>query len=255
MEFKLIEIEYSPGIATIWLNKPQKRNAFNHKMITELSKAIKLVDEREENMVVLLKGKGQAFCAGADLNWMQHAAHLDKHDNYAETKQLSTFLYNLYTCSKVTIAVVHGAAFGGGIGLAAACDIVLCADETRFSLSELRVGLVASCISPYVVKKIGESRTRELVFTARHFDGKEAEKYGLAGKSVPMEKLDQLTREYVAMILKGAPKARELSKKLIYQVASGKITPLSIKQTAKILADVRVSKEATERIDDFLRHA
>jgi methylglutaconyl-CoA hydratase len=147
---------------------------------------------------------------------------------------------------------VHGAAFGGGIGLAAACDLVLCSNDTKFSLSELRLGLVASCISPFIVKRIGEGRTKDLVFTARQFDGKQAEMYGLVTRSVPHAELESLVIEYVSMILKGSPKAREISKELIHQVAEGNITVYDSEKTAGLLADVRVSKEARERLEEFV---
>lgn len=252
MDYKFIEVQYQPGIATIWLNKPHKRNALNHKMIVELTKAIKQVDERNENVVVLLRGRGEAFCAGADLTWMQNAIHLDRHENYAETKLLSEMLYNLYTCRKVTIAIIHGFAYGGGIGLASACDMTYCSDDTMFCFSELRVGLVASVISPYILKRLDESRAKELIFTGKQFDGFQAEKYGLVNRSLPAANLEQVVLENVSLILKGAPKAREISKKLIHDVTSGKIDVTSIKQTARLLAEVRVAKEAVERMESFL---
>jgi methylglutaconyl-CoA hydratase len=203
-------------------------------------------------MVVLLRGRGEAFCSGADLNWMQNAINLDRQDNISETRLLSSMYYELYSCKKVTIAVIHGSVYGGGIGLAAACDMAYSTEDTKFCFSELRVGLVASVISPYIVRKLGESRAKELIFTGRVFDGYQAEKYGLVNRSLPSESLEQLVGEYVSMILKGAPKAREISKELIHDVVSGKVGVTNTKHTAKILADVRISREAVERIESFL---
>jgi methylglutaconyl-CoA hydratase len=254
IEYKFIELDVQPGTVTIWLNRPEKRNAFHGQMILELTHAIRQMDEWEEDIVVLLRGRGEVFCAGADLGWMQGATALGPEDNYSECKSLADLLYLIYTCKKVMISVVHGASYGGGIGLAAACDIVLCAEDTRFAFTELKMGLVASCISPYIVKKIGENRTLDLVLTGRLFDGPEAENFGLVNKTVPRTHLEQLVGEYVSFILRGTPKAREMSKKLIHQVAMGKITVVHTRQTAELLAEVRVSDEATARIADFLHH-
>lgn len=253
MEYKFIVLDFQPGIATIWLNRPEKRNAFHHEMIMELAHAVRQINEIKEDMIVLLRGRGDVFCAGADLDWMQKAVMLDKDDNYRECKDLSELLYHIYTCKKVIIAIVHGASYGGGIGLAAACDITLCTENTRFAFTELRMGLVASCITPYIVKKIGESRTMELVLTGRQFDGFDAEKFGLVNRAISETNLEQLIGEYVCFTLKGASKAREISKELIHYVAMGKITFAHTQQTAELLAEVRVSREATERMDNFLQ--
>jgi methylglutaconyl-CoA hydratase len=221
-------------------------------MIVEINHAIQTINGMEDDVVVILRGRGEAFCAGGDLGWMHRAASLDSITNYAECLNLTQCLYNLYSCNKVTLAVVHGAAYGGGIGLAAACDMAICANDTRFSLSELRMGLVASSISPYILKKLGESRTKELVFTARQFDGIQAEIYGLVIRSVPRDQLEIVLHEYIANIRKGAPKARRLAKELILQLAEGDVNQLVIEKTARLLADIRVAEEAQQRINGFL---
>jgi len=252
MNEKLAYIEENKGVATIWLNRPEKRNAFNNDMILELLKCIDYVNQLNEDTVVLLRGKGDAFCSGADLNWMLDASNLSEKENFSECLNLSKMLLELYNCNKVTIAVVHGAAFGGGVGLASACDIVIADETTKFSLSELRIGVVAASISPYIFKKVGESRMKELIYTANVFKGDEAVSYGLVNKSVPLISLEKSIQSYIDKIKMGAPKARIMSKKLIHKVSDGEITEKTIEETAGILAKVRVSGEAKERIGIFL---
>lgn len=252
MIYKHIELDLQPGIVTLWLNRPEKRNAFDHEMVIEIDHAIQKINEMDDDTVMVLRGRGEAFCAGGDLGWMHRAVSLPPETNYAECLDLSTCLYKLYTCNKATIALVHGSAFGGGVGLAAACDMAVCANDTLFSLSELRMGLVASSISPYILKKAGESRTRELVLTSRQFNGIQAETYGLVNRSVPKEQLETALNEYVSQIRKGAPKARRMAKELITQLSAVTINQTVVEKTAKLLADVRVADEAQQRINGFL---
>lgn len=252
MEYRYIEWESEEGLITLWLNRPEKRNAFDHQMISELNDALQRINLIEDDMIVILRGRGEVFCGGADLNWMQAAADLDYETNYQECLHLTQCLYNLYSCQKVTIAIVHGAAYGGGVGLAAACDMAFCADESKFSLSELRMGLVASTISPYVLKKLGESRTKELIFTGFQFGGKDAETFGLVTRSVPSKELDSIVHEYLSFIYKGGSKARSLSKHLIHELSPAIITLENIEKTARLLAEVRVSDEAQHRIKSYL---
>jgi methylglutaconyl-CoA hydratase len=252
MNYKYIELEHKTGIITLWLNRPEKRNALDLDMIKEMDHAIQAVNAVEDDVLLVLRGRGEAFCAGGDLAWMQRSSTLDEASNYAECLALSRFLYNLYTCNKVTIAVIHGAAYGGGVGLAAACDMAVCTEDTQFSLSELRMGLVASSISPYVLKKIGESRTKDLVFTSRLFTGSQAEVYGLVNQSVSENKMESVLNEYITQIHTGAPKARKLAKKLIQDLSPIDINQAVIEKTARLLADVRVADEAQQRINSFL---
>ena len=252
MSYKYIELEHQPGLVILWLNRPEKRNALDLEMIQEMDSAIQGINAMEDDTIVVLRGRGEAFCSGGDLGWMQRAIDLTPEENYAECLTLSKFLYNLYSCNKVTIAAIHGATYGGGVGLAAACDLAICVDDTQFSLSELRMGLVASSISPYILKKMGENRTKELVFSSRLFNGNEAEKYALVNRSVPHDQLDNVLNEYIIQISKGAPKARALAKKLILELSPPNIDKVIIEKTAGLLAQVRVADEAQQRIDGFL---
>jgi methylglutaconyl-CoA hydratase len=253
MTFKHILLEENNGSVTLWLNRPNKRNAFNHEMVLEILQAIDSINQMPENTVMILRGKGEAFCAGADLGWMYNAKNISPDENYAECLDLSRMFYALYSCNKVTIAVVHGVAMGGGAGLVAACDLAVCEDNTHFALSELRIGVVAACISPYLLKKLGEIRTKELVFTSLSFKGRDAEDYGLVNRSVALIGLNSIVQNYISLIQKGSAKARTLSKQLIHSLANETTGFGFIEETAKLLADIRVSPDAQESMGKFLK--
>ncbi len=174
MEYQTLFIEYNGRIATIWLNRPDIRNAFNEVMIGELIKAFKEVESKNDIRIIFLRGKGKAFCAGADLNWMRDVANYSYDQNLKESLQLSECFNTIYNCKIPTVAVVHGAAIGGANGLLAACDIAVCTDDTVFSLSEVKIGIVPACISPFVMKRVGEYGSRELMLTGRRINGKAA---------------------------------------------------------------------------------
>jgi methylglutaconyl-CoA hydratase len=248
-----MELITQKGIATIWLNNPEKFNAFNNETISELRDLIKQINEMPEETIVLLRGRGRAFCSGADLKWMYNAYELDEQANFEECHNLSQCLFELYNCKKTTIAIIHGVAYGGGIGLTLACDITICTDEAKLSFSELRMGIVAATICPYVFKKLGEARTKELIFTSRVFNGKDAESIGLVSHSVPETDLESYIAEITASIQQGDAKARNLSKELIHQVALGNIGISDVETTAHMLAKARVSVEARDRIGMFLK--
>lgn len=252
MIYKNIELEQQPGVITIWLNRPEKRNAFDSAFLAEINEAIQTVNKMVDDVVVIIRGRGEVFCSGGDLGWMQSSFDLDFNVNYNECLQLTQSLYSLYSCNKVTIAAIHGAAYGGGIGLAAACDMSICTDDTVFSLSELRMGLVASAISPYIFKKLGESRSKELIFTGRIINGKQAESYGLVNRSVSSHELDATVNEYTDFIHKGSMNARKLVKDLIHELAPDRITQDIMEKTARLLAEVRVSNDAQHRMKEFL---
>ena len=164
-KFTTLETQITNQVATIWLNRPDIRNAFNEVMISELIQAFNEVAVIEAVLVIVLRGRGKSFCAGADLNWMRDVAGYSYEQNLKESLQLSDCFYTIYNSPKPTIAVVHGAAIGGANGLLSACDMAICDDETTFSLSEVKIGIVPACISPYVIKRVGEYGARELMLT------------------------------------------------------------------------------------------
>jgi len=249
-DYKTLETISDNNVLTIWLNRPEVHNAFDETMLRELSGCFETLDP--EILCVILRGKGKSFCAGADLNWM-YAASLNTYEqNYADSLMLSKCFLSIYNCPKPTLAVVHGIALGGANGLLSACDIAYCTDETVFSLSEVKIGIVPACISPYVIKRIGEYGARELMLTGRRIKGKEAEWFRLVNKSVPAEKLDEILAEVIALLRTSGPKAMSHCKTLIHDVANKLTLMEAYDFTARMIADIRASDEGQEGMNAFL---
>ncbi|TSA25977.1 MAG: enoyl-CoA hydratase/isomerase family protein [Bacteroidetes bacterium] len=251
MMFTTIETTLEKGIFTVWLNRPEVHNAFNTTMLEELAECF-LDLQSTDAICVILRGRGKSFCAGADLTWMKDVATNSYEINYQESLLLSKCFYSIYTCTKPTIALVHGASLGGANGLLASCDLAYCTDDATFSLSEVKIGIVPACISPYVVKRVGEYGTRELMLTGRRINGKEAEAFHLVNKSVPAEQLEATAQETIKHLRTSGPAAMNHGKKLIYEVTNN----LSLKEaydfTARMIADIRASEEGQEGINAFL---
>lgn len=252
MEFNTIQIEIKDRIATIWLNRPEIRNAFNEVMISELIKAFSQLSEKEEVRIIILRGRGKAFCAGADLNWMRDVAKYSYDQNLKESIQLSECFNTIYNCRVPTVAVVHGAAIGGANGLLAACDIAICDNETVFSLSEVKIGIVPACISPFVMKRVGEYGSKELMLTGRRIDGKEAEWFRLVNKAMPFENLESYLDNLTSMLLTSGPKAVGHCKVLIDQVSNKITLEEALTYTAAMIAEIRSSEEGQEGMAAFL---
>lgn len=252
MDYKTLEVEQKAQIATIWLNRPDIRNAFNEVMISELIKAFKEVSAQEDVQVIILRGKGKAFCAGADLNWMRDVANYTYDENLRESLQLSECFNTIYTCPIPTVAVIHGAAIGGANGLLAACDIAVCEDETVFSLSEVKIGIVPACISPFVIKRVGEYGSKELMLTGRRISGKEAEWFRLVNKSMPANEIDSYLENLTSMLLTSGPKAVGHCKVLIDQVSNKITLEEALTYTAGMIAEIRSSEEGQEGMAAFL---
>jgi len=249
--FTTIETTLSGGIFTVWLNRPEVHNAFNTTMLEELIACFDRLLSTDA-VCVLIRGKGKSFCAGADLTWMKSVAQHSYEINYRESLLLSKCFYGIYTCPKPTLALVHGASLGGANGLMAACDLAYCTDTATFSLSEVKIGIVPACISPYVVKRIGEYGTRELMLTGRRINGKEAEAFRLVNKSVPADKLEETAEETLRHLLTSGPKAMAHGKKLIYEIANNLTLTEAYEFTARMIADIRASEEGQEGMNAFL---
>jgi len=252
INYSTIKLETSNGIATILLNRPDIRNAFNEVMIAELTDAFQQAGEMDTIRVIILKGEGKSFCAGADLNWMRDVSAYSYEQNYAESLRLSECFFAIYSSPKPTIAVVHGAAIGGANGLLAACDMAICDNETVFSLSEVKIGIVPACISPYVIKRVGEYGARELMLTGRRISGSEAETYKLVNKSLPVEQIDAYVDQMVQMLLTSGPAAITHCKKLIDTVVNHINLDDALTYTARMIAEIRASDEGQEGMAAFL---
>jgi methylglutaconyl-CoA hydratase len=250
--YTTIEVTTTDQTATIWLNRPEIRNAFNEVMISELIQAFNEVSALDEIRAVILRGRGKSFCAGADLNWMRDVANYSYEQNYKESLQLSDCFYTIYNCPKPTIAVVHGAAIGGANGLLSACDIAVCDDDTVFSLSEVKIGIVPACISPYVIKRVGEYGAKELMLTGKRIEGKEAEHYRLVNKSLSDTELEPYLSDLVVLLKSSGPKAMTQCKTLIDQVSNKITLTEALSYTAKMIAEIRASEEGQEGMAAFL---
>lgn len=249
--FTTIETTNENGIFTIWLNRPEVHNAFNKTMLEELAECFEDVKSIEA-VCVILRGRGKSFCAGVDLNWMKDVAKNSYEINYKESLLLSKCFYAIYTCPKPAMALVHGVSLGGANGLLSACDLAYCTDDATFSLSEVKIGIVPACISPYVVKRVGEYGTRELMLTGKRIHGKEAEAIHLVNKSVPPGELDATAEETTSHLRSSGPAAMAHGKRLIHEVTNNLTLMEAYDFTARMIADIRSSDEGQEGMNAFL---
>jgi methylglutaconyl-CoA hydratase len=250
-QFDTILYEVEQGIARVTLNRPDVHNAFNDAMIRELMEVFDDIRSKSAIRVVVLTGKGKSFCAGADLNWMRKVKEYSYDDNLRESLELSEMLYKIYSSPKPTIARVNGAAIGGGTGLVAVCDIAVAADSAKFSFSEVKIGLIPACISPYVVKKCGEGRCREFFLTGERLTAERARSAGLVNRSVPQEELDDTVNKYVSQLLSSGPEAITQCKELLRKVSLMSYDEVK-KYTAEVIAQIRISDEGQEGMLAFL---
>lgn len=252
-DYQNIQLETdSRGIATLWLNRPEKNNAFNSATISELILALDVVAADPAVRLLVLRGRGKHFCAGGDLGWMQEAATLDFNGNLADARNLAELLYNLYQLKKPTLAVVQGAAFGGAVGLVSCCDMAIGADNALFSLSEVRIGLMPATISPFVVKAMGERAARRYSLTAERFSGTQAAELGLLSEAYPAEELEAQLDSWISNLLLNSPQAMIACKALYNEVAAGELTPGLRRSTESAIARIRVSAEGQEGLHAFL---
>jgi methylglutaconyl-CoA hydratase len=252
MNYNTIELELSNNIATLWLNRPDVHNALNEEMISEIISCFENASAIKDVRIIIIRGRGKSFCAGADLNYMKGIAEFGFEENYQDSKRLAKCFNVIYTCPKPTIAVVHGAAIGGANGLLAACDFVYCTDDTKFAFSEVKLGIAPATISLYVIKRIGEYGSRDLMITGRRFSGKEAEWYRLANKSLPAEELDGYVDGIIKTLLSSGPDAISACKSLIYNISNTMSFEDAIDYTAKLIAELRASDEGQEGMASFL---
>jgi len=242
--FKHLLIQINHGVGILWLNRPELRNAFNDDMIAELTTALKALEADAAIRAVVL--------AGADLNWMKRMSGYSFAQNHADAMGMATMLHTLYTLKKPTIARVHGAAFAGGVGLVAACDMAVAAYEAEFCLSEVKLGLIPATISPYVVRAMGERASRRYFLSAERFTAAEAYRVGLLSDIAPAAELDGRINELLEQLLLGGPGAQALSKDLIRAVAGTPLTADLVSDTASRIATARASVEGKEGVTAFL---
>ena len=251
MKLERLELETDGGVARVWLNRPEVRNAFDGVMVTELRQVVDDLAADDSVRVVVVGGRGKAFCAGADLEWMKAVAAFGREDNLREAGAMADLFFAISASPKPIVARVHGAALGGGAGLVAACDIAVAALGTRFGFTEVRLGLIPAVISPYVVRRIGESAARELILTGERFDAAKAHEVGLVRAAVPDADLDAAVDGRVRELLQAGPHAIAEAKALLRSVAGRRLEDVRDDVIERI-ARVRASAEGQEGLRAFL---
>jgi methylglutaconyl-CoA hydratase len=240
------------GVATLTLNRPQVHNAFDDRLIGALTHELRELEHNAQVRVVVLAAEGKSFSAGADLNWMQRMAKYSEADNIRDAVALANLMRVLDTMSKPTVARVQGAAFGGGVGLVACCDIACASSAAVFCLSEVRLGLIPAVISPYVIAAMGQRNARRYFLTAERFDAQEALRIGLVHTVVEPAQLDATLTQMIDELLKGGPHAIAEAKDLIASVSNRPVDQALAEDTAARIARIRVSSEGQEGTNAFL---
>ena len=250
--FQTLTLSFEDSVASVTLNRPDVRNAFNETMIADIAQAFHDLGERQEVRAIVLAANGPAFCAGADLNWMKKMAGYTYEENRADAARLAHMLRTLYLCPKPVVVKVQGDCYAGGMGLVAACDIVVAAEQVNFCLSEAKLGLIPATISPYVIKAMGENASRRYFLTAERFSAQEAHRIGFAHEVVPAGVLDAKVDEIVKALVNNSPNAVKEAKRLVQDVAAMPLTEALVAETAQRIADIRSSDEGKEGVRSFL---
>ncbi|MCF7220781.1 enoyl-CoA hydratase-related protein [Marilutibacter chinensis] len=240
------------AVARLRLNRPDLHNAFDANLIAALTAALLGLADEDGVRVVVLEGEGASFSAGADLNWMRSMATASEDENREDSLALARLMRTLDELPKPTIARVHGAAFGGGVGLVACCDIAIGAEGARFGLTEARLGLLPAVISPYVIAAIGPRQARRLFATAEILDADEARRIGLLHRVVAAEALDEAVQREIDLLLKAGPVAAATAKRLVRQVVAHGDRDRHDHDNAALIARLRVSPEGQEGLTAFL---
>jgi methylglutaconyl-CoA hydratase len=246
-----IRIEHAGPVSRVVLARPDIRNAFNDVMIRELREAFAELRARSELRVVVLTGEGKAFCAGADLHWMRRVLHYSYEQNYADSLELARLMREMYELPRPLVGRINGPAIGGGTGLVAVCDIAVASDDAVFSFSEVKIGLVPACISPYVLKRVGERWGREYFLTGERLPAAKALECGLVQRAVAPAELDATVDRLVASLLSSGPEALATCKRMVRAVADMSLEDAG-PYTAELIARLRMSPEGQEGMAAFL---
>lgn len=243
----------SGGVATVTLNRPEVRNAFNDDMIAELTQAFTALGQRADVRCIVLAADGAAFCAGADLNWMRRMADYTHAENLADAAQLAHMLNVIYQCPHPTVARIQGDVYAGGMGLVAACDIAVSSANAHYCLSEVKLGLVPATISPYVVRAMGARAAHRYFLTAERFSAQEAHRLGFVHEVTAAEALDEKVAELTAALVSVSPLAAKACKQLVHDVAERVISDELMALTVQGIADIRSSEQGKEGVQSFLQ--
>jgi len=246
----LLDVD-AQGVATVTLNNPEKHNAFDDDIIKQLTDIFNNISQRDDISIMVLASNGKSFSAGADLGWMKRMAGYSYEDNLKDANALAQMLKALNFLPQTTIAKVQGAAFGGAVGLASCCDIVIASRNASFCLSEVKLGLIPATISPYVVDAIGLKASRRYFQTAERFFADKAQLLGLVDEIVEPESLSESVSAMISTLLANGNQARRQAKKLAQDVAFQAINESLLKDTSKRIAAIRVSDEGQEGLTAF----
>ncbi|HDP98550.1 MAG TPA: enoyl-CoA hydratase/isomerase family protein [bacterium] len=249
--YETLKYKLQNHIITIWLNRPEVHNAFNKTMLNELVDILGWIKNSDDVRVVIFTGEGKSFSAGADLNWMQEIINYTYEENLQDSELISRVFYLIYTCPRPVIAAINGAAIGGGMGFVGASDIVIASEQAKFSLSEVRIGVVPSCISPYLFKKVGEGALKELFISGQRFDAEKALRINLINYVVKHDQLLDLAQEKARELLVCGPNAIAICKKLFLEIPEMDLMT-AYDYTAELIAKMRISEEAQEGMKAFL---
>ena len=247
-----LTIERSGAVARVYLNRPEVRNAFNSRVIAELTDAFDQLSQDTGLRAIVLGGHGKAFCAGADLNWMRAMADYSWAQNEADALALADMLWTLYSCPLPLVGRIHGDCYAGGLGLAACCDVLVAAEGAHFCLSEARIGLLPATIGPYVIRALGEQASRRYFVSAERFSTTEAHQLGFVHILTAPERLDAAVEQVVATLVANGPLAVKACKRLVQDLAGQPISAALRADTARRIADIRASAEGKEGVTAFL---
>jgi methylglutaconyl-CoA hydratase len=242
----------SAHVAEVWLHRPDVRNAFNDEVIAELTQTFAQLAKEPDLRAVMLSGRGKAFCAGADLNWMRAMADYSWEQNHADAQRLADMLWALDQCPVPVVGRVQGDCYAGGMGLASICDVLVASSNVTFCLSEARLGLLPATISPYVIRALGAQAARRYFVTAERFSAAQARAMGLVHELCEPEALDAKVAEIVAALVANGPAAVKACKQLVRDVAGQPIDEALRAETARRIADIRASSEGKEGLQSFL---
>jgi len=252
MNYATLKMERRGAAAWVWMNRPELHNAFDETLIAELTDAFSALDRDPAVRAIVLAGEGKSFSAGADLNWMKRQGAALLEANLADARRLATLFRTISMCATPTLARVHGAALGGGMGLASACDICVASIRAQFATSEVRLGIIPAAIGPYVVRAIGERQAYRYFQTAERINGERAREIGLAHEVAEPDALDAKVQEVVDALLLGGPLAQAAATDLIRAVAHRAVDDEVLEDTARRIATLRATPEAKEGLSAFL---
>ena len=246
-------LDTADGLATVTLNRPDVRNAFNEEVIAELTQAFTQLGQQADVRCIVLAANGPAFCAGADLNWMRRIADYSHAENLADAAQLAEMLRVIHTCPKPTVARIQGDVVAGGTGLVAVCDVAVTVDTAHFCLSEVKLGLIPATISPYVIRAMGERAAHRYFLTAERFNAAEALRIGFVHEVVTADALDATVAQITRALLAASPDAVTSCKQLVHGVAGQEISSALVAMTVQAIADSRASAHGREGVQSFLQ--